>query len=56
MKCEEDISGYCREKIASNKVFNYEICEKCCLGCKKYQACKDMCKELRTELNISQEG
>lgn len=56
MKCEERIDIFCREKIASNKVYSNKVCDKCCLGCIDFNKCEQRCSRLETLLYISLEG
>jgi len=41
VKCEERIDIFCREKIASNKVYSNKVCDKCCLYCTSI--CPNVC-------------
>lgn len=56
MRCENKLNGFCKEKIAINRVSNNELCEECCIGCCYFEKCGQACNKLGTELNISQEG
>ena len=49
MKCEEEVSGYCREKIVANKFLEIEKCDECCDYCPYKEHCEDVCNTVKEQ-------
>lgn len=47
--CEEEIQGYCREKIAVNKFAKVKMCDQCCIYCPKLikKVCDTVCAAVK---------
>ena len=43
MKCTEEVSEYCREKIVVNKFAKEKICDECCMYCPCTRECDTIC-------------
>lgn len=46
MKCEEYVSGYCRQAVMYKKYAEVRDCEKCCVYCN--DPCSNICQKALT--------
>lgn len=49
MKCEEEVSGYCRERIVINRFAESQTCDECCDYCPYAKECDSVCPVVREQ-------